>query len=350
MIEHDIKDNDELLDVVTIQVDSGQEPLRIDKFLTMRLAKTSRNWIQNALAGGSITVNGNHIKASYKVKPFDSVKVIVPVFGDQNTEVKPQDIPLNIEYEDEHLLVVNKPCGMVVHPGISNTDGTLVNALAFHLKDSELPVMPNNQRDRPGLVHRLDKDTSGLLVIAKTDAAMTHLAKQFFDHTVERSYRSIVWGSFDTPYGTINERIGRDRSDRTAMRVYQDGENSKEAITHYEVLEDFYYVSLIACTLETGRTHQIRVHMSHKNHPVFNDSKYGGSRIVKGTVYTRYRQFVENCFKLCPRQALHAYSLGFVHPATGEFIKFEAPLPEDMSNLLDKWRAYFKTKEKGNEL
>jgi 23S rRNA pseudouridine1911/1915/1917 synthase len=238
------------------------------------------------------------------------------------------------------VMVIHKPPGMVVHPGIGNYTGTLVNALAFHMQKQVLPVMAGNAQDRPGLVHRIDKDTSGLMVIAKNDFAMTHLAKQFFDHTIMREYNAIVWGAPDPPEGTIEGHLGRDPRFRQQMTVFVEGESGKEATTHYETLEDLYYVSLVKCILETGRTHQIRVHMKHIGHPVFNDERYGGDRIVKGTVFTKYKQFVENCFTICPRQALHARTLGFEHPVTGEKMHFDSDLPDDMRNLLDKWRAY----------
>ncbi len=324
--------------------DGGQELLRIDKFLMNRLESVSRNRLQSAIKAGAVSVNDKNVKPNYRIRPNDVIKVILPKGSDNPDHIIPEDIPLDIVYEDDHIMVINKAAGLVVHPGTGNQTGTLVNALAHHFKEHVLPVMPSNSPDRPGLVHRLDKDTTGLMVIAKTEPAMTHLAKQFFDHSIERSYHSIVWSGFDKEEGTIEGHIGRHPTERLKMHVFEEGEEGKHAVSHYRVIHDYYYVSLIECRLETGRTHQIRVHMNHIGHPVFNDDRYGGDRIRKGTVYSKYKRFVENCFDLCPRQALHAKSLGFVHPHTGEQMQFSSELPEDISAALEKWRQYFETK------
>lgn len=289
-------------------------------------------------------VNDKQVKPNYKVRPKDVIKVVLPKHADSPDHIIPEDIPLDIVYEDDHLLVINKAAGLVVHPGTGNHTGTLVNALVYHFKSKNLPVMEGNTNDRPGLVHRLDKDTTGLMVIAKTESAMTHLAKQFFDHSIERSYQALVWSGFEQESGTIEGHIGRHPTERIKMHVFADGEEGKHATTHYKVIDDYYYVSLVECRLETGRTHQIRVHMNHVGHPVFNDDRYGGDRIRKGTVYSKYRRFVENCFELCPRQALHAKSLGFIHPETSEAMRFESELPADMVAAIERWRAYFDTK------
>lgn len=327
---------DEMYEHFAMTVDKGQSMLRIDKYLACRMEHCSRNRIQAAADNGNILVNGQPIKSSYKVKPFDRISIVMP-YPRRETEVIPQDIPLDIVYEDEALLIVNKPAGMVVHPGHGNWDGTLVNALAWHLRN--LPMF--NEGDmRAGLVHRIDKDTSGLLVIAKTEQAHVRLAKQFFDHTITRRYIALVWGDFEEPEGTITGHIGRSRSDRQKMAVYPDGSEGKHAVTHYKVLKRYGYVSLIECRLETGRTHQIRVHMAHIGHPLFNDARYGGDSILRGTTFTKYKQFVENCFTLLPRQALHARSLGFIHPTTGRKVLFESPLPADMQAVVTKWDAY----------
>lgn len=323
------------------KVDPKQSPLRIDKYIFNKIEKVTRSRIQRAIKDRSVLVNGNDVKPNYKIRPGDLILIVLPEEPREKQYAEPENIPLDIRYEDEHLLVLHKPVGMVVHPGIGNYSGTLVNALVYYLsKKPNLPLLPGNDRSRPGLVHRIDKDTSGLMVIAKTQNAMAHLAQQFFDHKIEREYHALVWGNFDEPKGTIEGHIGRDPRERTRMTVFKDGEEGKAAITHYEVLEDLYYVSLIRCKLETGRTHQIRIHLSSEGHPLFNDERYGGSSIVKGTVFTKYKQFVKNTFKLIPRQALHAKSLGFIHPETKEYVKFESELPEDMTAALDKWRHY----------
>lgn len=319
---------------------AGLKPVRIDKYIQIKLEGISRNKIQNGIRAGAVKVDGESIKPNHKIKPGQTITILLPKPPDLGESIIPEDIPLDIRYEDDDVMVIYKPPGLVVHPGIGNKSGTLVNALAWHLQHSTMPVMAGNAPDRPGLVHRIDKDTSGLMVIAKNDYAMTHLAKQFFDHSIHREYNAIVWGAPDPPAGTIEGNLGRDPKYRQQMTVFADGEEGKEATTHYETLEDLYYISLVKCTLETGRTHQIRVHMRYIGHPVFNDERYGGDRIVKGTVYTKYKQFVDNCFKICTRQALHARTLGFEHPVSGEKMNFDSDLPADMKNLIDKWRSY----------
>src|SRR5690554_6100625 len=298
--------------------------------------KATRNKIQKAATAGNIHVNGTAVKSNYKVKGGDVVTVL---FEHPPYEylLVPENIPLDIVYEDEALVVVNKPAGMVVHPGHGNYSGTLINALTYHFEN-----LPNNSSNRPGLVHRIDKDTSGLLVIAKTEEAMTHLAKQFFDKTTEREYVALVWGNVEEDEGTIEGNIGRHPKNRLQNTVYENDvdEKGKPAVTHYKVLERFGYVTLVSCRLETGRTHQIRVHLKHIGHTIFNDERYGGNLILKGTTFTKYKQFVDNCFKILPRQALHARTLGFEHPTSGEFMRFEAPIPEDMETCLEKWRNY----------
>lgn len=317
-------------------VDKGQQPLRIDVFLTNKITNATRNKVQQAAEAGMITVNEKAVKQNYKVKPGDRIKVLLP-HPKATYDLSPENIPIDIVYEDEDVILINKPAGMVVHPGSGNYSGTLVNALSYHFQ--QLPNLQGNE-NRPGLVHRIDKNTSGLLVIAKTELAMTHLAKQFFHHTIDRKYIALVWGTFEQDEGTIIGNVGRHKRYRMMMDVYPEGEEGKEAITHYKVLERFTYTTLLECQLETGRTHQIRVHMKHIGHPIFNDDTYGGDRIVKGTVYSRYKQFVENCFEIIPRHALHAASLGFVHPRTGKPLYFEAALPQDMSAAVAKWRSF----------
>lgn len=339
----DLANDDEWYEHQRIIIDPKQELMRIDKFLINRLEKISRNRVQDAIKAGAILVNDKETKANYKVRHGDEISITLPKHPDDPSEIRGEDIPLDIVYEDEDVMVLNKQAGLVVHPGVGNQTGTLVNALKFYFDNKNLPLLPNNPADRPGLVHRIDKDTTGLMVIAKTDHAMTHMAKQFFDHSIERTYAALVWGGFDVEEGTIIGNIGRHPTDRMKMHVLDEGEG-KHAVTHYKVLADYYYVSLVECKLETGRTHQIRVHMNNEMHPLFNDKRYGGDSIRKGTVYTKYKQFVDNCFALCPRQALHAKSLGFVHPTTGEYMSFVAELPADMTAVIAKWRAYFETK------
>lgn len=326
-------------------IDPGQSPLRIDKFLFDKMQKVSRNKIQDAAQAGYILVDGKAIKSNYKVKPGNVVTISFPTPREPRQGVIPENILLDIRYEDDDVMVVHKPAGMVVHPGVGNYRGTLVNALAHYLSKDHLPVKEGNLPDRPGLVHRIDKDTSGLLVIAKSEQAMKSLSEQFFNHTVRRKYLALVWGEPAESEGTIDCYIGRNPNQRLQMVVFPEEESGKRAITHYKVLEAMYYVSLVECRLETGRTHQIRVHMQHQGNPLFNDAKYGGDRIVKGTVFTKYKQFVENTFQVLPRQALHAQSIGFVHPTTGEELYFESELPEDFQEALDRWRSYLASRK-----
>lgn len=337
--------DDTFIEERTILVDPGQEPLRIDRFLLDRTMRISRTRLQDGLRAGSVTVNGEQVKPNYKVRPRDEIKLLIPRMADPEAELAAEYMPLDIIFEDGDLLVLNKPAGLVVHPGIGNYAGTLVNGLAHHLRHVDLPVAAGNPDNRPGLVHRIDKDTTGLLVVAKTPWAMTHLAKQFFDHTIERRYLALVWGSPEPAEGTITGSIARDPADRRRMTVTRDPADGKHAVTHYRTLEDLYYVSLVECELETGRTHQIRVHMRHAGHPLFNDARYGGDRVVKGTVFTNYRRFVENTFDVLPRQALHAHTLGFTHPTTGARLYFEAPMPEDMTGALARWRDYLGSRQ-----
>ncbi|MCE2787204.1 MAG: RluA family pseudouridine synthase [Bacteroidota bacterium] len=326
----------ELYEHHRIVVDKGQSLLRIDKYLMHRLQNASRTKIQAAADAGCIIVNEKAVKSSYKVKPADVISIVLP-HPPKDTEIIPENIPLQILYEDDDLLIVNKIAGMVVHPGYNNVSGTLVNALSWHFKD--LPFAKENNI-RPGLVHRIDKNTSGLLVVAKNEFAMTHLAKQFYYHTIKRSYMALAWGDFENDEGTVTGYIGRSTKDRRVFTLYDTEEKGKWSITHFKVLERLSNVTLIECRLETGRTHQIRVHMKSIGHPLFADETYGGDYAVKGTTFTKYKQFVENCFTLCPRQALHARSLGFIHPKTGKEVYFEAPLPDDMANVIEKWKAY----------
>ncbi len=317
---------------------AGQVPLRVDKFLMNFVENATRNKIQQAAKNGSVFVNDIPVKSNHKVKPNDIVRVLFSHPPYENL-LTPENIPLDIVYEDDVLLVVNKPAGMVVHPGHGNYSGTLINALIYHFDN-----LPNNSSDRPGLVHRIDKDTSGLLVIAKTEEAMTHLAKQFFDKTSQREYVAIVWGNVDEDEGTIEGNIGRHPKNRLENTVFEDDEadKGKPAITHYKVIERLGYVTLVSCRLETGRTHQIRVHMKYIGHTLFNDERYGGEKILKGTTFTKYKQFVENCFKILPRQALHARTLGFEHPVTKEHMHFETQIPEDIQQCIERWRKYAK--------
>ena len=330
------EDGREMYEHFRFTADKGQEMIRVDKFLVDRMQKTSRNRIQQAADAQCVIVNGKPVKSSYKVKPGDTVSIVMdrPRY---EFEIIAEDIPLDIVYEDEYLLVVNKPAGLVVHPGHGNYHGTLVNALAYHFKDN-----PDYDVSDPrlGLVHRIDKDTSGLLVVAKTPEAKTHLGNQFFHKTTKREYVAVVWGDFKEDKGTITGNIARNPRNKLQMWVTDDPAVGKHAVTHYDVIERFGYVTVVKCVLETGRTHQIRVHMLSQGHPLFNDARYGGDRILKGTTFAKYRQFVENCFQTCPRQALHARTLGFVHPATGKQMDFECPVPEDMTSLIEKWRGY----------
>ena len=322
----------------TFIVEKGQQPIRIDKYLMNFIENATRSKIQTAAKNGGILVNNIAVKSNYKVRPNDHIRVLFhhPTYEQL---LQPENIPLNIVYEDDSVIVVNKPAGMVVHPGHGNYSGTLINALIYHFEH-----LPKNSNDRPGLVHRIDKDTSGLLVVAKTEHAMNHLAKQFFDKSSEREYVALVWGHIDEEQGTVEGAIGRHPKNRLQNTVFmgEDAEKGKPAVTHYKVLERLGYVTLVSCKLETGRTHQIRVHMKHIGHTLFNDERYGGNVILKGTTFSKYKQFVDNCFNVLPRQALHAKTLGFEHPETGKFMRFSANLPQDMVTCIDKWRHYAK--------
>jgi 23S rRNA pseudouridine1911/1915/1917 synthase len=337
-IDEPINENKDLYEHFNFVAQKGQQPLRVDKYLMNYIENATRSKIQQAAKDGNIYVNDVTVKSNYKVKPNDVVRVL---FEHPPYEflLVPEDIPLTIVYEDDALLVVNKPAGMVVHPGHGNYSGTLINALTFHFDN-----LPNNSSNRPGLVHRIDKDTSGLIVVAKTEEAMTHLAKQFFDKTSEREYIALVWGDVKEDQGTIEGAIGRHPKNRLQNTVFigDDAHKGKPAVTHYKVLERFGYVTLVSCKLETGRTHQIRVHLKHIGHTLFNDERYGGDRILKGTSFSKYKQLVENCFSILPRQALHAKTLGFVHPVTQEKMKFDSPIPDDIAQCLEKWRNYSK--------
>ena len=337
-IEEELSESEELFERMSFTIDKGQESVRIDKFLMAKIEGATRNKIQQGIANDLVLVNDIPIKNNYKIKGGDRV-IIYDTKNQETSEITPQDIPLDIVYEDEDLFIVNKPVGMVAHPGSGNPDQTLINAAAYHLKQQS-PKIDDNELPRYGLVHRIDKNTSGLMVMAKSKKAMTELAKQFFDHTVHRRYVALVWGNFDEDEGTIVAHVGRHQRFRKLFTAYPEGEHGKDAITHYKVIERFNYVTLVECRLETGRTHQIRVHMQHIGHPLFNDDFYGGDRIVKGTVYTKYKQFVDNCFKICSRQALHAKELGFIHPGTKKEIVFDSDLPADMEELINKWRKY----------
>jgi len=331
-----MENNNSLFEHFSFQVDKGQTPLRIDKYLMNFVENATRTKIQAAAKNGSIKVNGVVVKSNYKVKPLDDIRVLFEYPPHENLLVA-ENIDLDIVYEDDDLVVVNKPAGMVVHPGHGNYSGTLINALIYHFEN-----LPKNSSNRPGLVHRLDKDTSGLLVIAKNDESMVHLSNQFAEKTSKREYVALVWGSVKDDSGKIDNYIGRNPKNRLQNIVLDDDkiENGKRAITNYEVLSRLNYVSLVKCTLETGRTHQIRVHMKHIGHTLFNDERYGGDSILKGTTFTKYKQFVENCFKLLPRQALHAKTLGFTHPKTGKFMQFDSDLPNDLQSCIEKWENY----------
>ena len=331
---------DDLYDYQHIKVDPGQEPVRIDKFLFDRMAQVSRNRIQQAIRAGAILVNDQEIKPNFRVKPGHEITIILPQHSGDPKKLIPQQMPLDIRYEDDDLLVVHKPAGVVVHPGVGHTRYTLVNGLAYYFNIGHMDVPDGNFQERVGLVHRIDKNTSGLLVVAKNEYAMSHLAKQFFRHSIERTYYALVWGEPSPHKGTIDCNVGRNPRFRNEFTTFPEGDQGRWAVTHYEVLERLYYVSLIKCNLETGRTHQIRVHMRHLGHPLFNDDKYGGNEIVKGTVFSKYKAFVDHVFSLLPRHALHAKSLGFIHPTTGEFMQFDSELPEDFQNALEAWRNY----------
>ncbi len=333
-VENELED--ELYEHHRFEAAKGQSPLRVDKFLMNMIENTTRNKIQQAAESGSILVNDIAVKSNYKVKAGDVVRLVLahPTYEQLLT---PENIPLDIVYEDDQLLVINKPAGMVVHPGHGNYSGTLVNALAYHFEN-----LPMNSSERPGLVHRIDKDTTGLLVVAKTEHAMAYLTKQFAEKTSEREYVALVWGNIEEDEGTVEGNIGRHDTNRMQMAVHESDEKGKPAVTHYKVLERFGYVTLISCQLETGRTHQIRVHMKHIGHTLFNDERYGGDAILKGTTFTKYKQFIDNCFKTLPRQALHAKTLGFEHPITKEFLRFDSPIPQDLLDCIEKWRVYSK--------
>jgi 23S rRNA pseudouridine1911/1915/1917 synthase len=332
--------NDELYQRFHFSIDKGQEPLRIDKFLITRMEGGTRNKLQQAINNGLVLVNGNVVKQNYKIKPLDEI-VMYADSSPHITEIVPEKLDLNIVYEDDNLMIINKPAGLVVHPGSGNYSSTLLNGVAWYLQKNN-PLISEQSLPRFGLVHRIDKNTSGLLVLAKNDKIMRHLAKQFYDHTVRREYSALVWGDLEKGEGTIVAHVGRNQRYRKLFAAYPEGEHGKNAITHYKVLERFNYVTLVQCVLETGRTHQIRVHMKYIGHPLFNDETYGGDKIVKGTVYAKYKQFVDNCFSICPRQALHAKTLGFLHPFTGKKIFLDTELPDDMKNVIEKWRNYVK--------
>ncbi|MCU7552477.1 RluA family pseudouridine synthase [Chitinophagaceae bacterium LB-8] len=332
--------NDELYERFQFVADKGQEPYRIDKFLMNRIEGATRNKLQQAINTGMVLVNDKQVKQNYKIKAFDKI-VVYSDMSPETTDIVPEKMDLNIVYEDESIMIINKPAGMVVHPGSGNYSGTLLNGVAYYLQQKN-PGITENTLPRFGLVHRIDKNTSGLLVLAKTDKAMSALAKQFFDHTVQRKYIALVWGEVEKDSGTIIAHVGRNLRYRKLFAAYPEGDHGKEAITHYKVLERLNYVTIVECKLETGRTHQIRVHMKHIGHPLFNDDFYGGDKIVKGTVYAKYKQYVDNCFAICPRQALHAKTLGFIHPVTGKQMFFESELANDMKAVIEKWRNYIK--------
>ena len=338
VLEDEFSNSDLLYEHFSFKADLGQSSLRVDKFLMSRIENATRNKIQQAAKAGSIHVDGQPVKSNFKVKGGNTVKVLFTHPPYENL-LMPEAMELDIVYEDDYLVVLNKEAGLVVHPGHGNYAGTLLNGLLHHFTQ-----LPKNSNDRPGLVHRIDKDTSGLLVVAKTESAMTHLAQQFFEKTSERKYKALVWGDFETDQGTYTGAIGRHPKNRLQMAVFEDNSQGKQAVTHFKVVERFGYVTLVECQLETGRTHQIRAHMKYYGHPLFNDARYGGDAILKGTNFTKYKQFVENCFKILPRQALHAETLGFVHPVTGEKMQFETPIPPDMEEALEKWRHYAKHK------
>lgn len=336
--------SEELYERKQFVVTDGQEPMRLDKWVHMRLENASRSKIQQGIESGFVTVNGKTVKNNYKIKPGDVISIL-SFTQPETSSIIPEPIPLQIVYEDASVIVVDKPANMVVHPGVGNYRGTLLNGIAYHLLQ-QIPSLSEEVLPRYGLVHRIDKNTTGLLVLAKTPEAAAHLARQFFHHTVTRRYIALVWGNIETNEGTITGNIGRSERNRKIFEVYAEGDKGKHAVTHYKVLERFYYVTLIECRLETGRTHQIRVHMKYIGHPLFNDIEYGGDKIIKGTIYAKYKQFVENCFQVCPRCALHATELGFEHPATHQFITFHSALPSDIEQVIYKWREYVTDKMK----
>ena len=335
------EESGELYEHFRFIADKGQSPLRIDKYVMAKIGNASRNRIQNAARAGNILVNGTVVKPSYKVRPCDLITIVL-AYPPRDTEIYPENIPINIVFEDDDIIVVNKVPGMVVHPGHGNYSGTLVNAMLYHFRD--LPLF-REEDPRPGLVHRIDKDTSGLLVVAKTEMAKMNLANQFFEKSTQRKYIALVWGDLKQETGTITGNIGRSPNNRLIFCVFPNGDQGKHAVTHYKVVERLGYVNLIECRLETGRTHQIRVHMKYIGHPLFNDATYGGDQILRGTTFTKYRQFVRNVFDLLPRQALHAQSLGFLHPVSGQPMLFETPLPADMATAIDRWRTYISNRD-----
>jgi len=340
--DDDAQTNEEYFERHEIVADPKQSLIRLDKFLMDRLANRSRNKVQNAIRAGSVRVDDRDVKPNYRVRPGNTISIVLPKSLEENFDITPQDIPLNIVYEDNDVLVVNKPFGLAVHPGVGIPNGTLVNAVAWHLQEQldKLPVKEGNEPNRAGIVHRIDKDTTGIMVVAKNGYAMTHLANQFFHHTLERRYYALVWGDMEGDAGTIRGNIGRNPNDRRLFMVFPEGEDGKWAVTHWKVVERFYYCTLVECRLETGRTHQIRVHLKSIGHTLFGDIRYGGNKILKGTLYPKYRQFVEACLALLPRQALHAKILGFEHPTTKEHVRFESELPKDMQTVIERWRGY----------
>ncbi|MBK8923136.1 MAG: RluA family pseudouridine synthase [Saprospirales bacterium] len=334
--------NDDWYEQQEFVADPKQSLIRLDRFLMDRLSNRSRSKVQNAIRAGSVKVDNLDVKPNYKVKPGNHISIVLPKSLEEVHNITPQNIPLEIIYEDEEVLIINKPYKMAVHPGVGIPNGTVVNAVVWHLREQleQLPVKDGNEADRAGIVHRIDKDTTGLMVIAKKEYAMVHLANQFFQHTIERKYWALVWGDLKRDSGTVIGNIGRNPNDRKLFMVFPEGDDGKYAVTHWKVLERFYYVTLIECQLETGRTHQIRVHMKSIGHTLFGDPRYGGNQILKGTLYSKYKQFVESLFTILPRQALHAKVLGFTHPRTGEHVRFESELPQDMQTVLKKWREY----------
>jgi 23S rRNA pseudouridine1911/1915/1917 synthase len=346
LLESPSQEGDDFYERVEIVADQRQSPIRLDKYLIDRLAAISRNKLQITIRAGGVLVDEKPVKPNYKVRPGNRINVILTRSFDDDQKIEPQDIPLNIVYEDDDLMIINKPFGMAVHPGVGIPNGTLVNAVAWHLKDEiDRAPLGTNDYTRAGIVHRIDKDTTGLMVVAKNTETLTNLASQFFYHTIERRYWTLVWGDVEEESGTIVSNIGRNPHDRRQFMVFPDGEDGKHAVTHWRVLDRFYYVTLVECRLETGRTHQIRVHMKSIGHTLFGDVRYGGNQILKGTIHSKYRQFVENNFGLLPRQALHAKVLGFTHPRTGERMRFESELPVDMQTVIDRWREYVNSRK-----
>jgi len=341
--EHTLED---LIEVFKFTVDKGQEPMRLDHYIVMRMEGISRNRVQTMIKNGAVRVNDQVLKSNYKLRPLDNIVIRKAKSGHDDAMVRAEEIPLDIVYEDDDVMVINKQAGLVVHPGVGNYTGTLVNGLVHYLQNSNLPVMEGNQPDRPCLVHRIDKNTTGLMIVAKNEDAMTHLSNQFFEHTIDRRYAALVWGQPDEMEGTIETNIGRHPTHRLQMTTFDfEGDEGKRSVTHYKVTQPMYYVSMVECELETGRTHQIRVHMKHLGHTLFNDERYGGDKIIKGTVYSKYKQFVHNAFKLIPGHALHAKLLGFTHPRTGERMVFEQPLPDYFQDLVKKWHNYVEGKK-----